>query len=286
MSRLLERFTFWRLFVRPISFSYRSQWKREKIFSKTNLSIGSVESWSLSTAHCFFSAWSFLAFWSAIFCLKYLMKIFRNSALQSFFRIYFETNRCSKRYSKTVSKRSFLKQLNFVLNSHSNYAKFKRLIKRLIWLIRLIWPKGKYRLITWLIPVQLIVQLEFHLGTFSGRLKWLIRRLFVKTGNFGLENQSFLSIFCIVVETILRKNLQCRFYILYRCRKSFTRFLTPTFFMFWWFSRRMFTFMDLSSAKKFQIIAKKPCFELMKFYNGILSVEIRQFYRCPWLEIF
>lgn len=63
----------------------------------------------------------------------------------------FETNQIlEKLYLKTV----------FVLDSHSNYSKFKRVIKRLIWLIPLIWPEGKERWITWFIPVHLIGQLK------------------------------------------------------------------------------------------------------------------------------
>ena len=46
------------------------------------------------------------------------------------------------------------------MDSHSNYSKFKRVIKRLIWLIPLIWPEGKERWITWFIPVHLIGQLK------------------------------------------------------------------------------------------------------------------------------
>ena len=179
---------------------------------KTHLSIGSVESWSLSTAHCFFSAWSFLAFWSAIFCLKYLFSLWKifTSRFQKRISIFWWQNLyglicCQHKKRVTIIfglqhplltllyphpdvpqltlnprllqnciwkqylKWYFLEQLNlFVLDSHSNYSKFKRVIKRLIWLIPLIWPEGKDRWITWFIPVQLIGQLKGRVSSGDG----------------------------------------------------------------------------------------------------------------------
>ena len=112
LLRLFNGFSNWCWLVGSRAMRFLNQSKDENQ-AKTHLSIGSVESWSLSTAHCFFSAWSFRAFWSAIFCLKFLVNWWKRAfhlVLDVGFRVHsqrflnFETNQTPKTVFKNCNK--------------------------------------------------------------------------------------------------------------------------------------------------------------------------------------